>query len=201
MQVMKKPRIPFDLDVAPVLRVVTGSRLHGFAHADSDFDAWVVLPQARDHSETHRARTSFQAIEKPDDGPVIDTTYVGLTTFLHYCAMGSPQALETLYAPEPEIDLIGPAFRFGYRVNPNTMRASYRRQIIQNILPRADDVKFRRHGFRLALNLDTALRHGWFNPTLSESERGQVASAAANEHRFVARLEAALDMSLPQEVQ
>lgn len=202
---MPKPkRIPYDLTGAPLLRSVVGSRLHGFAHTGSDHDAWHVVPEPEDHSPTLAAKRIFQVIEaslvEDADGGryevTTDVTYVGIDTFLRYCANGVPQALETLYSPEPEVDLLGSAFRFSYRVDPHTMRASYRRQVKSNILPRADEPKQRRHGFRLALNLDTALTHGWFNPRLTDAERAHVLSQAEARDGFEQRLEDALGMSL-----
>lgn len=90
--------IPYDLRREPLLRAVTGSRLHGFAHPGSDHDAWHVVAEPKDHSLTLAARRIYQAIEKPEGGPVTDVTYVGLNTFLRYCAAGIPQALEALPA-------------------------------------------------------------------------------------------------------
>ena len=128
--------LPYSMRTAltqgPLLRVVTGSRLHGFAHGGSDHDAWVVVPEPRDVSATLAAKRIFQAIDRHEhaDGAttVTDVTYVGVDTFLGYVANGVPQALEALFAPEPEVDRLGP-FRLAYRVNPHAMRASYRRML------------------------------------------------------------------------
>lgn len=184
----------------PVLfQVVHGSRLYGLHRPDSDYDAYTVVSEARDTSETLRARKTFQQVVRLDDGTVADSMTVGLTAFLHLCAEGSPQALEAMFVPAVSswvsTDTFA-AYRAAYRVNPHAMTATYRRAITEHALrglghpdftPYRKPLNLRWHAVRQALNLTTALETGRFNPVLSPAEKNTVLTVA-DSSTFVADL-------------
>jgi hypothetical protein len=186
--------LPYDLARSlargVLVRVVTGSHLHGFAHAGSDHDSWLVVHEPRDHSGTWTAKKAFQSVERHDDKPDVDVTVVGLTTWLHYCSNGVPQALDVMFAtgPHVEVDNLG-GMRRAFRANPNTATPSYRRMMRQIVQERADVPKMRRHAFRLGFNLLDLQRTGRFNPSLSPALRERVLALAEHEDGFEARLE------------
>lgn len=171
-------------ETEPLLRTVHGSRLYGLDHEGSDWDWYTVVPQPLQHSDTLRPTRVFQELSTDAaTGVVTDTMVVGLTTFLSNCAEGVPQALEAMFAPTSTVDLLG-GYRAAFRVNPNTMHATYRRSMRDHML-RAElmdsPVKVRRHVVRHALNLETALTCGRFSPVLSETERRVVVSMAESD--------------------
>lgn len=125
-----------NLAAGPLLRVVTGSHLHGFATPDSDHDPGVVVAEPRDHTGTLAAKKVWQTVERHDDKPDVDVTVVGLSTWLRYCDQGIPQALDVMFAHGMPVQVDAfPHLRAGYRANPNTATASFRRmmnQIVQH---------------------------------------------------------------------
>lgn len=105
----------------------------------------------------------------------LDSMVVDLSTFRHFCDEGVPQALEALFAPEPEVDLLTD-FRNSYRVNTANVVRTYKRTIYNFA---EGDYKRRRHGLRLALNLREMLRTGRFNPRLPREHQMFVGTCAA----------------------
>jgi hypothetical protein len=186
----------------PLLRVITGSRLHGFAHAGSDFDEWIIVPEPRGAEGVSRIRHAFQSI---DDEEGTDVTVAGLTTWLHYCSTGVPQALDVMFAsnrrgqdPAVILDRLGP-LRASFRTNGPVVREHFRAFIKQIALNRAEEQKQRRHAFRLALNLRSIQESGRYNPTLSYDERQWVLDQAASRNGFEERLIAHTGMTFDSE--
>lgn len=142
-----------------LLRTVHGSHLYGLAHENSDRDVYEVIATKR----TKRKRNIKQTIEGK-----LDKTVVDMSTFMHMVDECVPQALEALWTPVPEIDLIS-EFRKNYRVNRAKMRNVYIRTALN--FAKAGDDKHRRHALRLLLNLGYALEYGKFNPCLSEIDK------------------------------
>ena len=67
-----------------------GSRLYGFAHADSDFDTFTVTD-----STSRRVKQSV-------DGEGNDRAIVGINRFLNLAVSGSHQSVEALFSPVKE---------------------------------------------------------------------------------------------------
>lgn len=141
-----------------LFKTLHGSHLYGLAHDGSDRDYYVVL-------ETQSKKKARYAKQSIVDG--IDTTTVDFGTWVNMCQSGVPQAIEAMFSPMAEVDQIS-EFRNAFRVGDGIRDKYYR--TIDNFLQEESDFKRRRHGFRLALNLRTALRHGRFNPTLTKKE-------------------------------
>lgn len=135
-----------------------GSNLYGLAHAGSDEDFYTVVSTVRNR----RAKYAKQTIV---DG--IDSMVVDLPTWLNMCVSGVPQALEAMFSQKVIHSEIEP-FRAGYVVSYG-IAERYLRTI--KSFTAEPDYKKNRHGVRLALNLNTALREGRFNPTLSDDEK------------------------------
>lgn len=136
-----------------LFKTVHGSHLYGTAHAESDLDYYVVVAPVK----KNKKRYAKQSIV---DG--IDTTTLDLPTWLHYCDIGVPQALEAMFAPNPIIDEL-PALRHAYRTGWEA-RDRFHRTIESFIME--TDFKKRRHGLRLAVELRNLLRYGRFNPVM-----------------------------------
>lgn len=140
-----------------LFKTVHGSHLYGLAHEHSDYDYYVVV----DKVKTKKKRYSKQSIVNE-----VDTTTVDLGTFLHYCEIGVPQALEAMFSTQAEHDMLG-ALRAGYRAGTEVWDR-YLRTIKSFAMQ--GDFKRRRHALRLALNLYALGETGRFNPTLSAEE-------------------------------
>lgn len=142
-----------------LLKTIHGSHLYGLSHAGSDEDWYTVV------SRHKRGAKKKYAKQNITDG--VDNMKVDLSTFVHFCQEGVPQALEALFAPEPEVDLLT-AYRWSYRVNTANVTRTYRRTMRNFAMD--DSLKKRRHACRLAINLGTMLREGRFNPRMTEGE-------------------------------
>lgn len=154
-----------------VLKTKHGSHLYGLNHANSDEDYYIVV------NNRHAKRRAKQTIVNG-----IDTMLIDLTYWLHLCDEGVPQALETMMAPDPEIDLI-PEFRRSYRINVPAATRTYRRTMYN--FAEAGDFKRSRHALRLWLNLEDIQRYGRFNPLLSEKDRNWVTEHAESAQWFL----------------
>lgn len=140
-----------------LFKTVHGSRLYNLAHEDSDDDFYVVVNKVK----TNKKRYAKQSII---DG--VDTTVVDLGTWLHFCEVGVPQALEAMMSRKPLIDKIGP-LRAQYRAGSQTWDR-YLRTIKSFAME--GDFKHKRHSLRLALNLNSLASTGRFNPTLTPEQ-------------------------------
>lgn len=149
-----------------LFRTIHGSRLYNLANEHSDEDYFTVLA----NRPKRRARYAKQTIIGEIDSLVMD-----LSTFMRYCDMGVPQALEAMFSPFPEESKIED-LRWAYRPNLANMRDRYVRTIKAFAL--SDDFKRRRHAFRLCLNLTEAMDTGRFNPWLMPTDAARITMRA-----------------------
>ena len=140
-----------------VLKTIHGSKLYGTSHKDSDSDYYVVVNNRRLRRRAHQTIV---------DG--VDTLTIDLSYWLHLCEEGVCQALEALFAPAPEIDVIAD-LRASYKCNIAKATRTYNRTI-RNFYE-AGDSKRARHSLRLWLNLQEIQHTGRFNPVLSPADR------------------------------
>lgn len=152
----------------PLLVTNHGSHLYGTAQVSSDRDIYCVLTKRTvkwkaPFSPTHRATWSTQRVENG-----VDITMLDLGTWINQCIRGVPQALEAMFAPDPEVDVLA-AMRAGWRVG-STVWPSYLRTIKSFAMTESDDpaaVKKRQvHALRLAWNLHQMRDTGRFDPVL-----------------------------------
>lgn len=150
-----------------LLRTVAGSHLYGYATPLSDFDFFEVYS------------TSFPPVGKKTapilsrqtivDG--VDTVQMSLSHFIDVASSGSHQALDAMFANEPEIDLISAlraGFRAGYEVIP-----AYERIITKFALQ--DTPRKQRHALRAAFNLSDILKSGRYKPELDDERLQMIA--------------------------
>lgn len=142
-----------------LFKTVHGSRLYGLHHAGSDEDFYTVYTKVPTLGKQVKSKYSKQTIV---DG--VDTMALDLGTWLGQCQMGVPQALEAMFSELPIMDDIS-HLRRSYRATGAEVQARYLRTIKSFCL--AEEFKKKRHGLRLALNLQELMRTGRFNPTLS----------------------------------
>lgn len=136
-----------------VLFTVHGSHLYGLDHEDSDYDTYrVVLDGPKGKSR--------QWIQDNHDA-----TEVHIDRFVEQCFQGVPQALEALYSRQKAMLPGYIPFLRGIRVNKYQAYDTYRRTALAIGLS-GDGFKARRHGLRLALNLQELMEFGRFDPTL-----------------------------------
>lgn len=136
-----------------VLFTVHGSHLYGLDHEDSDYDTYrVVLDGPKDKTTQVIADNH-------------DATEVHIARFVAQCFRGVPQALEALYSRNSAVNSNYAPFFRGIRVNRFQAYDTYRRTALAIGLS-GDGFKARRHGLRLALNLQELMEFGRFDPTL-----------------------------------
>ena len=138
-----------------LFKTIHGSRLYGLNHKDSDEDFYTVV----DKVKTSKSRYAKQTIIDNEDSMVVD-----FGTWLNSCTKGVPQSLEAMYSNMPIVDEIT-AFRSGFRVGTEVY-GTYLRTIKSFIM--TDEFKTKRHGIRLAFNLNSIRQYGCFNPSLNE---------------------------------
>lgn len=141
-----------------LLHTVHGSHLYGLAHEGSDYDWYRVVPswhRAKRNDVTHHIFGRY------------DVTTVGLSTWLHFCDEGVPQALEAMFSRQAGVDALK-SYRESYRINTDTMRRTYKRTAKNFML--SGDPKKQRHALRLLYNLEEALETGRFDPTLTKKQ-------------------------------
>lgn len=149
-----------------LLRTIHGSHLYGLNHANSDRDEYIVVRSA--------PHAIFQKIEGE-----LDLTIITLNEFQNKVFQGSHQALEALYSPYAEIHPHFRRFFAQMRSGTEEARMRYRRAAKhfafdfkpgdEPIIP-MDSFKKRRHAMRLALNLNTLMKHQRFNPVLTTEQ-------------------------------
>lgn len=144
-----------------LLKTIHGSRLYGLAHADSDYDFYEIHDQGR----------TRQAISGDDD-----RTRIGLSAFMRQADAGTPQALEAMFSELADPSPLD-ALRRSYTANTAAAANRYRSTIRSHLLG-DQTYKRRRHGLRLALNLNDLLTTGRFNPTLSDSAAATISDLA-----------------------
>jgi hypothetical protein len=175
-----------------LLETIHGSHLYGLATSSSDRDFYRVVDQLG-HS---RKRNVTQKISGDTD-----TIIASLSDFTLDAANGNPKALEAMFSMTSSGPL--KAFADSYYLNSTTTRKHYH-SVIRNFAYRAltDETlrelivpylepgktfssmgkycsagygsKYKRHAARLLLNLDTGLKEGRFNPTLTPREIEEV---------------------------
>lgn len=146
-----------------LFKTVHGSHLYGLSHAGSDEDFYTVVSKVK----TNKAKYSRQTIV---DG--IDTTVVDVGTWLRYCEMGVPQALEAMFSDMPVVDHLAP-LRAQYTVGTGVYDR-YLRTIKSFALDEENSFKKKRHALRLALNFQEMRGRGRFNPTLTPEQKSFV---------------------------
>lgn len=155
-----------------LFKTIHGSHLYGLAHEHSDLDFFTVVYKVK----TNKKKYARQSIV---DG--VDTTTLDLGTWLHYCEMGVPQALEAMFSQKAVYDDLGP-LRTQYRAGTQTW-SRYLRTIKSFAME--DDFKHKRHALRLALNLHDLMRTGRFNPTLTGEQVVKINQIATHSAAFV----------------
>lgn len=137
-----------------------GSRLYGFATADSDEDWYIVTP-------TRPVARKFNARQKITGDQ--DVLAVDFKTFTAMATKGTPQALETMFSRQAESQFFE-EYRNSWHASDPEVIHTYMRTIksfSMNDYEGKQGYKQRRHALRLALNLEELLYRGRFNPTLS----------------------------------
>lgn len=146
----------------PVLITNHGSHLYGTATVSSDRDIYCVLART---PITPPRRTVKWTRKHQENG--VDVTMIDLDTWLDECVKGVPQALEAMFAPDPDTDLIGP-LRTHYRAATGVW-PTYLRTIKSFAYASEDDpraTKRKVHSLRLAWNLYQMRETGRFDPVL-----------------------------------
>lgn len=151
-----------------LFKTVHGSRLYGLNHAGSDEDFYTVVSKVK----TKKAKYAKQSIV---DG--IDSMTMDIGTWLRYCEMGVPQALEAMFSQMAIVDHIGP-LRAQYHVGTGVYER-YLRTIKSFALNDEDSFKKKRHAVRLSFNLRDIRETGRFNPTLTPMQK-EICSRSAN---------------------
>ena len=151
---------------------VHGSHLYGLATPESDRDLYTVIADVP--WWTYREHYCSQEVA---DG--LDSTLIDLSTWLHYCEVGVPQACEALFSRQANIDLIS-GLRGSFRLTSQSWDR-YLRTMKSFALHEGWDrfaLKRRRHALRLAFNLRDIREKGWFNPTLDRTTAHNITQAA-----------------------
>jgi predicted nucleotidyltransferase len=156
-------------ETTALFKTIHGSHLYGLANMDSDLDYYIVVPEVR------RAKTRHA---KHVVAGKVDVTIIGLSTWLHFCDAGVPQALEAMFSNAPVHDDLA-AFRASYRVGPTRTRETYMRTAKNFIY--SDSAKKRRHGLRLLHNLKEALTTGRFDPHMPQRQAKVLTYLASTE--------------------
>ncbi len=142
-----------------LLKVQAGSRLYGYATAESDDDIFEVHTEQFYIPTRELPRNVKQTIV---DG--IDTLQMTLSHFMEKAASGSHQALDAMFAENPEVDLIKD-FRASYRAGYDVIPA-YTRIISKFALQQG--FRKQRHALRAMFNLTDMLETGRYTPRLTE---------------------------------
>lgn len=140
-----------------LLKVLTGSRQHGFFTETSDFDVYEIYSSIEDFN-SHAGRPEKQTIK--DDMDVVQMT---LSRFVERASFGSHQVLDVMFAKETEVDVLT-ALRHGFNVSPYAYE-KFREVIIDLAL--LDEPKKHRHALRIAYNLKELVETGRYTPELS----------------------------------
>lgn len=149
-----------------LLKTIHGSRLYNLHHEDSDYDTFTVIAD----NPTVKGTYAKQTIKGDADDLVTD-----LSTFVLYASRGVPQYLEAMWSRkvDEDVDMIRD-MRFAFR--PDFYKASdtYIRTLVN--FWNKTDLKYKRHAYRLVLNLKDMREIGMFDPTLTDSQVEQVTS-------------------------
>ncbi len=139
-------------------KTISGSRLYGTAHPNSDWDYYTVV----DRVPKKKAKYHTHSIIDGLDSNVLD-----FGTWILECQAGVPQALEAMFSRRPEFDRLS-EFRAAFRGGTETR--AYTGMMKTMCMEHPDSFKHRRHQLRLGLNLQDLRETGRFNPTMSNHE-------------------------------
>lgn len=133
-----------------LLSTLTGSRLYGLHHANSDWDHYAVV--------LDDVKSKHKVVGEED------VALHSLRTFTSQVARGVPQALEALWSPVAYVDPVWRPYLASLR--PNYYEARYRHLSDQavNVAPE----KLRQKHSRLSLNMMSLAAYGWYNPVLED---------------------------------
>jgi len=144
-----------------LLRVQAGSHLYGYATATSDDDYFEVHTHPFMIPTRDEPRQVRQTIV---DG--VDTIQMTLSHFVERAAAGSHQALDAMFAANPETDLLG-GFRTSYRAGTDVIPSYIR--IITKFAVQGGHRK-QRHALRAMLNLHDIMDTGRYTPELTAEQ-------------------------------
>lgn len=155
----------------PLLVTNHGPHLYGTATVSSDRDIYCVLTKAQgSYFESYKGRPATWAKQRVENG--VDVTMLDLGTWLDQCVKGVPQALEAMYAPDPEVDTL-PALRASW-VCGSTVWPTYLRTIKAFAYTEGEGAAKRHvHALRLAWNMHQMRDTGRFNPVLHPAQVDQ----------------------------
>lgn len=143
-----------------LLRTIAGSHLYGYATATSDLDYFEVHTEKfAPNKRRGPASSSEQTIV---DG--VDVVRMTLSHFMERATAGSHQALDAMFAANPEIDLLK-GFRESYYAGYDVVPA-YRRIISKFAIQQG--YRKQRHALRALFNLNDILETGRYEPELSD---------------------------------
>lgn len=140
-------------------RGLRGSRLHGFATPESDWDYIEIWDRITPWDNPPWGQTIDSSVE-----PATDTLRAGLSEFMRWADSGSPVALEAIFSPDwaVEYDMLR-AWRYAFRPNLDAARAVYSRTTRK--FSYSGTPKQQRHAARLQYDLDALLTQGYFDPS------------------------------------
>jgi hypothetical protein len=148
-----------------IFSTVHGSHLYGLAKEDSDMDVFTVTDS-----------TSPRAYQTVLHG--LDSTTVGLNTFLVRALGGSHQSVEALFSPykiwNPDFEQFKPFIENAVVCGP-AVYEKYERTVRKFCF---GDFKRRRHAVRLRWNLRDLRVMGRFNPVMTEAEKRKATDVA-----------------------
>lgn len=151
-----------------------GSHLYGLANEYSDKDSYTVFLGGTGKMK----RYARQHVDSDKN----DVTALHLSRFVNSVLKGSPQALEALYSQQANIDPQYKAFFNALRPSPYRVITMYRK-LAMNFAFEESPTEYKafktaRHAFRLALNLNTFVQHGRFNPELTQQQAEYITGLA-----------------------
>lgn len=140
-------------------RGLRGSRLHGFATPESDWDYIEIWDRITPWDNPPWGQTIDSSVE-----PATDTLRAGLSEFMRWADSGSPVALETIFSPDwaVEYDMLR-AWRHAFRPDLTRTQWTYIRPIHK--FAQSEHPKKRRHAARMRFDLDALLSQGYFDPS------------------------------------
>lgn len=147
-----------------ILETITGSRLYGFSHDESDHDYYQVVSEGRNKQTIANG---------------YDTTRLNIGSFVGHVAKGVPQAMEALYSPLKWVHSDYAGYIAGLEPNMYELPKTYRRTIRNFVMEDTD--KHRRHAMRLAVNLAEWWETGSFNPVISTTRVLDITDLANSE--------------------
>lgn len=142
-----------------LLETPHGSRLYGLDHKGSDYDRFMVV----EDNPGAKARYSKHEISGVHDLVICD-----LSTFTAYAGKGVPQYLEAMWTPCPIVDQITNmrmSFNPDYYLTQDTYQRTAHNFYVKG--KGTGNNKFRRHAYRLVLNLLDYRENGIFNPRMT----------------------------------